>query len=237
MKTVSETKNKFRIGHRILSIFGVVLCVIFGFLLICNLTIIIKGSIHPDEPPSVLGITPMAVMSGSMSGTAEDHIEVGDLIFVGKANPDELAVGDIIAFMEGETVVTHRIVEVQTGENGETQWITKGDANNAEDQTPVTEDNLVGIYQWRIPNLGNFAMFLQTPLGMVIFIGVPLLAFIIYDIVRRQWYANREKKKTAELEAELARLRDANGQATPDAAETENVYGEESKGQALSSKG
>ena len=205
-------KQKSGIGQRVLSIVGLVFCILFGFLLICNLTIIIKGSIHPDEPPSVLGVTPMAVMSGSMSGTAEDHIEVGDLIFIGKADPDELAVGDVIAFKQDDTVVTHRIVEVQTGENGEMQWITRGDANNAEDQVPVTEDNLVGIYLWRIPGLGNFAMFLQTPLGMVLFIGVPLLAFIIYDIIRRQWYANQEQKKTAELEEELARLRGLEGE-------------------------
>ncbi len=215
MGTDSTMKNKVSVGHRILSIVGLVFCAIFGFLLICNLTIIIKGSLQPDKPPSVLGITPMAVVSGSMSGTQEGHIEVGDLIFVGKANPDELAVGDVIAFMEGDTVVTHRIVEVQTGENGEVQWSTKGDANNTEDQNPVLEGNLVGIYKWRIPKLGDFAMFMQTPLGMIVFIGVPLLAFIIYDIIRRQRYSNREQKKAAELEAELARLREIEGQQIP----------------------
>lgn len=51
--------------HRIVSIIGLVLCVIFGFMLVCNLTIILKGTINPDRPPSVLGITPMVVQSGS----------------------------------------------------------------------------------------------------------------------------------------------------------------------------
>ena len=85
--------------------------------------------------------------------------------------------------------------------------MTKGDANNAADQDKVTEDRLVGIYKGRIPKVGDFAMFLQTPVGMIVFIGVPLLGFIIYDIIRRQKYANKENKKTAELEAELERLR------------------------------
>ena len=44
-------------------------------------------------------------------------------------------------------------------------------------------------------------------MGMVLFIGVPLLAFIIYDIIRRQRTANNEKSKQSELEAELERLR------------------------------
>ena len=204
-------------AHKALSVIGLLLCVVFGFMLICNLTIIIKGTISPEKPPSVFGITPMVVKSGSMSGTAEGHIEVGDLIFVGKADMDELQVGDVIAFMEGNTVVTHRIAEIQTDESGQRRFITKGDANNAPDQTPVTEERLVGIYQSRIPKVGDFALFLQTPIGMLIFIGVPLLAFIIYDIIRRQRSAARENSRTAELEAELARLREqGEGPQTPE---------------------
>ena len=196
-------KKKTGALYRTLSVIGIVLCLVFGFLLICNLTIIVKGTLHPERPPALFGTTTLVVKSGSMSGNAEGHIEVGDLIFVGKADPDKLREGDVIAFMTGGSVTTHRIVSVETGEDGRPQWTTRGDANNVEDKDPVTEENLVGIYQFRIPKVGDFAFFLQTPLGMVLFIGVPLLAFIIYDILRRQHYANVEKKKTDELEAQL----------------------------------
>ncbi len=158
-------------------------------------------------PPSVLGVTPMVTLSGSMSGTQEGHIEVGDLIFVGKAEPEELKAGDVIAYMENTIIVTHRIMEVQTAEDGSIQWITKGDANNVEDAVSVSESQLVGKYMFRIPKLGDFALFLQEPLGMLLFIGIPLMGFIIYDIIRRQRYANQEDKKNAEMEAELERLR------------------------------
>ena len=207
-------------AHKALSVVGVVLCVIFGFMLICNLTIIIKGAIFPEKPPSVLGITPMVVQSGSMSGSAEGHIEVGDLIFVGKADPAQLKEGDVIAFMQGSIVMTHRIVEIQTDESGQRVFITKGDANNAEDQAPVTEERLVGIYQSRIPKVGDVVMFFQTPLGMLLCIGVPLLAFIIYDVIRRQKTAVTKKNRTAELEAELDRLR----QQQESSPESEDQY-------------
>lgn len=209
--TKSETTNT---SQKIYTVIGAVLCVVFGFMLICNLTIIIKGTLYPEKPPSVLGMTPMVVLSGSMSGTAEDHIEVGDLIFVNKTEPDELQVGNVIAFMQGKVVVTHRIIDIQTNENGELLFYTQGDANNAPDQRPVTEDELVGIYKSRIPKVGDLAIFMQTPLGMVLFIGVPLLAFIIYDIIRRQQFMNRENQRTADLEAELARLRKLAGEST-----------------------
>ena len=193
--------------QKVFTVIGAILCVIFGFLLVCNLTIIIKGAVAPEKPPSVLGTTPMVVLSGSMSGTAEDHIEVGDLIFIGKARPEELEQGDVIAFMQGTTVVTHRIVGIETGEDGKLLFTTKGDANNAEDQHPVPEDKLVGIYKARIPRVGDFAMFLQTPTGMLLFVGLPLMAFVIYDILRRQKITAKQQQRNAELKAELARLR------------------------------
>ena len=213
MTKPQEAATKPR-SNRVLTVIGLVLCIVFGFMLICNLTIIIKGTIAPEKPPSVLGITPMVVLSGSMSGTEEGHIEVGDLVFVGTAEAAELKTGDVIAFMEGDVVVTHRIIEIQTDEDGARQFITKGDANNAIDLRPVTEDKLVGIYQFRIPKVGDFALFLQEPLGMVLFIGVPLFGFVIYDLLRRRHYANREEQRTAELEAELARLRALAGEQT-----------------------
>ena len=209
VETMSKEKTKSKVIHRIMTALGIVLCAVFGFMLICNLTIIIKGTIHPELPPSVLGTTPLVVKSGSMSGTAPGHIEVGDLIFVSPVKPEELKAGDVIAFQEkgSLSVTTHRIVEVVKQENGAFVFSTKGDANNTVDSDPVSEDRLVGIYTGRIPKVGDFAMFMQTPLGMIVFIGIPLLAFIIYDIIRRQKYANKESRKTAELEAELERLR------------------------------
>lgn len=196
-------------GHKISAtgIFGVVLCIILSLMLICNLTIIIKGTLYPEKPPSVLGVTPMVVLSGSMSGDAQDHIEVGDLIFIGNANAASLQEGDVIAFMDGTVVVTHRIVAVEQNGEGQPVFTTKGDANNAPDQRPVTEHNLIGKYLLRIPKVGDFAIFLQTPLGMVLFIGIPMIGFILYDVIRRQRDAARERQRSNEMEEELARLR------------------------------
>ena len=76
---------------------GALLCAVFAFLLVCNLTIIIKGTVNPEKPPTVFGVTPMVVLSGSMSGNAEDHIEVGDLIFDVKPDIASLKEGDIVS--------------------------------------------------------------------------------------------------------------------------------------------
>lgn len=186
---------------------GVFLCVFLVLMLLCNLTIIIKGTLNPQKPPSIFGFTPLVVLSGSMSGTQEGHIEIGDLVFVKETTPENLQVGDVIAYMSDEVSITHRITKITTSEDGSLLFTTKGDANNTEDTKTVTEEQLIGLYQGKLPKVGDFALFLQTPLGMFVFIGVPLMAFIIYDIIRRQHYANLERANKEKLEEELARLR------------------------------
>lgn len=217
IKTLLEdfrmAKNKT--SKRILFIAGVSLCCIFAVIIVCNLTIIIKGVLNPKVPPSVFGVTPMVVQSGSMSGNAEDHIEVGDLIFTVKPETDKIKVGDIVSYVDGNIAVTHRIVEVRTEADGKRSFVTKGDANNAEDQA-VGEDAVFGLYKGRIPGLGDFAMFLQKPLGMAVFIGIPVCAFIIYDIIRRQRSTGRKDKETEKLKAELERLRAAAEEMNPE---------------------
>ncbi len=201
-----ENRKKLLKKNKIITILGTIICIFLSIMLILNITIIIKGTIDSEKPPSIFGITPMVVLSGSMSGTQEGHIEVGDLIFTKNIEASELKEGDVITYMTGGTTVTHRITSVGTDDTGSLSFTTKGDANDSEDTTPVSENQLVGIYIGRLPKVGDFAMFLQKPLGMMFFIGVPLILFIIYDIIRRQKYANIERKRTQELEEEIARL-------------------------------
>lgn len=205
---IMETNTEKKLtSQRVLTAIALIACIVFGFMLICNIVIIVKGTASPERPPSVFGVTPLVVLSGSMSGDAPDHIEAGDLIFVTPIKASDLVEGNVITFMQGKTVVTHRIVKISTDGNGKLQFITKGDANNIEDTRPVSEDDLVGICRGRIPMAGDMAIFMQTPLGMILFIGVPLLAFLAYDVIRRQKYAAADREKTAELQAELERLR------------------------------
>ena len=205
---MSETTQvtKVSLGRKIINAICIVLCVILSMMLISNITIIVKGWFEPEKPPAVMGITPMVVLSGSMAGTHEGHIEVGDLIFIDNTTAEEVEVGDVISYMQDKVVVTHRVIE-KIGEGEDIKFRTIGDANNAEDESLVSASKLIGKYKVSIPYLGDFALFLQTPLGMVLFVGIPLFGFIIYDIIRRQRLAKKENEKTAELEAEIERLK------------------------------
>lgn len=199
-------KEKNGLLQTIVGAVGIALCVVFVPLLLINVTLIVKSYTSPDKVPDFLGYKPFIVLSGSM----EPSIMTGDMVFVKETDPDSLKVGDVIAYKSGSAVVTHRIVEVKS-ENGETRYVTQGDANNAADQSLVKPADVEGIYQRRIAGAGNLAMFMQTTTGMILFVVCPLVLFVLWDVIRRQLESRKEMSRTKELEMELERLRAEKG--------------------------
>ena len=184
----------------VLYVLGAILSIFLALVLIMNLTIVIKSYINPDKVPSFLGRKLFIVETDSM----KPLFDGGDLIVTKNVDPKTLEVGDVIAYSEEKVVVTHRIEEIQEEED-KLQFITKGDANNAADIEPISEDNVESIYCFRIKGMGKIAMFMQTPFGMFLFVGLPVIGFIGYDILR-------QKKKSGlnniEKDLEIQRLKD-----------------------------
>jgi signal peptidase I len=85
----------------------------------------------------------------------------GDILFIIKANPEKLKIGDIIVFNSGTrgTPIIHRIVSI-TDENGTRVFSTMGDNNNAKlnpnnnpygiNENRITSNQLVGKAVFRI---------------------------------------------------------------------------------------
>ncbi len=187
-----KTKRKPRIG----TIVCIILSVLLLPILACNMTLVIKGMLDKKNPPSVFGVIPLAVLSGSMDDGSPDCIKLGDMIFVEKIDINELKEGDIITFSIGEDYITHRIKEIHIENGAVTGFVTKGDANNTTDGI-IPIENVYGKYFKRVPGLGNFAIFLQSPVGIVVFVGIPFVAYIAIDIAQRL----AEKRKTSQAKA------------------------------------
>lgn len=137
-------------------------------------------------------------------------IQSGDLIICRTEEPENIREGDVIAFFDpagsGTSVVTHSVAAI-TQSDGQTAWITRGIANNADDAVPVPADKLVGVYRMRIPGLGNVVMFMQTTAGLIICVVCPILLLIGWDIIRRRRYEKRKQADTDALLQELEELR------------------------------
>lgn len=199
-------REKTSAAHRVATVVGAVLCVILLPILIINVTLIIRSFINKDEVPSIGGIFPLIVLTDSMY----PDIQSGDLIFCRTENPENIEIGDYIAFFDpagnGTSIVTHSVVGI-TEQNGGIAWITRGIANNADDMTPVPADKLVGVYKSRIPRLGRVVMFMQTTAGLIICVVCPILLLVIWDIVRRRSYERNRQDDTDALLRELEELR------------------------------
>lgn len=204
MRTEKTEKSA---ANRILTIIGVILCVILIPILLINCTLLIKGYTGDGKVPTIGGVFPMIVLTDSMSGTFES----GDLIICRTAEPERVQVGDVICFYDpmgsGTTTVTHRVTEITKDASGSLAWVTKGDANNTEDTALVPADQLVGIYKTHLSGLGNAALFMQSTPGLIICVGVPVVLLVGYDLIRRRMYEQAQKKDNEALLEELAALR------------------------------
>lgn len=196
----------------VLSVLGIILCVVLVPILALNIVLIVQGFTQDASVmPNIAGKFPLMVQSGSMSPT----IEVGDLIIVNAPEKGQtFGVDDVVTFWDGapgSALVTHRIVEITTDDDGKTAYRTKGDANSAQDGTLVYPEDIVGTYVMRIPYLGDVAMFMQTIPGLIVCVILPLALFIVYDVIRRRKLSKSEQEETAALMEELERLRAEQG--------------------------
>lgn len=206
MNNKNSNKTETSASHKVLSVIGIIICIILIPILIINITLIIKSRTNSVNVPKIGGYCPLIILTGSM----EPEFNDGDLIIVKQIDGKDVKVGDVISFFDPEStnnsVLTHRVTEV-IEENGTLSFRTKGDANNTEDKIPVNADNLVGIYKSRIPGAGNIAMFMQSTAGLVLCVIFPLILFVGYDVIRRRRYEKENQKDTAALLAELEALK------------------------------
>ncbi len=132
----------------------------------------------------LLGLKIYTVLSPSMEPT----YRVGSVIYVKPVDPITVEEGQAITFyMDGSTVATHRVVEIERGDNGSVLFRTKGDANSTIDGIPVEGASVIGIPVFTIPYLGYIANYIQHPPGLYItlaVIAILLLMIFLPDAFR-----------------------------------------------------
>jgi signal peptidase I len=143
--------------------------------------------------PHVFGYRTMTMLTSSMA----PQIEPGDITIVTPIAVSEVTEGMVISYhipVGDHSVVTHRVVSVESGPAGTVTVQTKGDANEAVD--PWTAQ-LQGdtAYQVRavIPEAGHLIQALRTPtIAPVLLYGAPtlLVGWLLLSI----WRPTREEE-------------------------------------------
>lgn len=123
--------------------------------------------------PNLLGMKSLAVLSGSM----EPKVPVGSIVYIDDVEPATLQKDDVITYsIGGGTMVTHRVVEVDTTNQ---TIITKGDANEVQDANPVAFSQVVGKMKMHVPYLGYISIYIRTPLGIAAACGILIVVVLL----------------------------------------------------------
>lgn len=120
-----------------------------------------------------------------LTGSMEPTVPIQSLLLVHKIDSNKIIVGDIITFEEpgkNGILITHRVATIEHNDNAIITFRTKGDANPIADSWIVSPDRVRGIVQYHIPRAGALVTFLNTKLGILLFVLLPVLLLAYEDI-------------------------------------------------------
>lgn len=139
---------------------------------------------------------PTIVMSGSM----EPRVLTGDIVVAMPIPQDKIKEtiqpGHVLLAKNAErpgTLITHRVIKVLPNDAG---YITKGDANQSQDDTTLKPENIKGVERIRVPYLGIPFQAIKTgnPLPAVVFTLITIFAQISVSGEKSRIRAEEDKE-------------------------------------------
>lgn len=141
--------------------------------------------------------------------------KIGDVLLAKEVEPSKIKKGDDISYLGTvgnfkDKVVTHQVIEIEKDSNGKYLFHTKGIANLTKDPI-VKEEQVYGKIVHEAKLLSLVYSLVAKPLGMFIFVIVPVfyiigsefLSFLLERDEEKRRKAKKEKnKKTKEKEKE-----------------------------------
>jgi signal peptidase I len=124
-------------------------------------------------------------------------INVSDIAVIDNSiAPEDIQIGDIMAFrvdITGDTVddvVVHYVSEILPyGDH--LIYKTISEKSGIQDSWTIEEEDIVGVYQFRVEYFGKILMFLQSWIGRVILVIDVIIISILYDM-----FFKKSKTKT-----------------------------------------
>ena len=179
-------------------------------LAIMCLAFLFSAYMHATEDKRPNGIPSLKVVkSPSMSYVhkenkildelgVNDRIQTYDLIVTRHLPGEyELELYDIVVYEADGITIIHRIVDIEepNGEHPDCRWfVLQGDANAYPDRIPVYYSQMRGIYEGeRIPFVGSFVLFMQSPAGWMCII-LALVAAIAAPVMERKLKECKNKR-------------------------------------------
>ena len=163
-------------------------CLLLGFSIYnCN-----SSRTTGDQLPMPFGVGMAVVVSGSMEPT----LSINDLIFVKEL--EEYNIDDMIVFQVNNELIVHRIIKIN-----EDTIVTKGDANNTEDE-PIDISDVKGEVVGVIQNIGWLINFLKSP---IVVITVLVCAILLMELSFKKEKEDKNDK-ISKIKEEIRKLKE-----------------------------
>lgn len=190
--------------RKVTSVIRTVIFWLFIVLFVPFIVLSLITRINGGKLVAPMGI--MAVATGSMGEVHSSNLSMSEkwrfegfgqysLIVLERADaPEEIGLYDIIAYKndEGLTII-HRVVAIE-GDGEDLRYITRGDANGADDEYHPVFSDVLGKYSGKhVEYLGIAVLFIQSYTGLITVIALVIL-LIISDGTFRRISQCREKR-------------------------------------------
>ena len=103
------------------------------------------------------------IATDSMTG----ELNKGDIAIYEKYDDQTINVGQVIVFQKGGSNVIHRVVDIENI-NGQNRYYTKGDINSENDIGYITDSNIKGLVELKVPYLGYPTLWLRQLVSMAL---------------------------------------------------------------------
>ena len=128
----------------------------------------------------------------------DDQLQMFDIVICRHLPAeDELELYDVVVYQQDDIYVIHRIVGIEEPNEqhpNERHFLLQGDAVERPDTFPVLYSQMQGIYEGsRIPFVGSFVLFLQSPAGWVCVLLV-IFAMIATPVVEKKIKEETDKR-------------------------------------------
>ena len=99
----------------------------------------------------------LVIATESMTG----ELNKGDVVIFERYEDQAPEEGQVIVFAKNNTMIVHRVVDIEII-NGNTRYYTKGDANEDNDDGFITDAEIVGLANQKLPYLGYPTLWIRS---------------------------------------------------------------------------
>ena len=212
-KQLNKKKKESRVLLWTSRVIALLFCVIFVGMFSFSLYIRVNDDRPANGVPSIKVVKSESMAEKNAANKylfendLNDQLQMFDIVICRHLpSENELELYDVVVYKQDDIYVIHRIVGIEEPNEqhpNERHFLLQGDAVERPDKFPVLYSQMQGIYEGsRIPFVGSFVLFLQSPAGWLCVLLV-IFAMIATPVVEKKIKEETDKRVLSFAEQSL----------------------------------